>query len=147
MNPLTLTFDLLIPYTFMPLLIAVKSHCSVCWTSVPFSTALTTTFSSNDSSSCLIFTETCSHGLGRSSTDAASMSSTTVSCRLSWSSCLEYYRARFSARCCFCCTLQSCLTSLRVSALSATRTPMILTCTSALWPRRHRPLLSASLRA
>ena len=133
--------------TFTPLLIAVKSRCSVCWTSAPLSTALSTTFSSNDSSSRSVFAETRSRGLDRSSMDAASMSPTTVSCRPSWSSCLEYHRALFSACCCFCYTLWSCLTSSRVPASSATHTPMILKCTSALRPRWHRPLLSASLCA
>jgi len=136
--------------TFMPLLIAVKSLCSVCWTSAPLSTALTTTFSSNDSSSRSVFAETRWRGLDRSSWTLPACR-LQRSRRLSWSSCLEYRnrRALFSARCCFCYTLRSCLTSSRVPALSTTRTPMILKCrpTSVRRPLRHRPLLSVSLRA
>ena len=127
----------------MPLLIAARSRCLVCYTWVPLSTA--STILPNGFSDCSSFVETRSRGSARSSKDDASKSPTTVSCRPSWCCCLECRRALFLARCCFCCIPLSCSTLSHISALSVTRTPTTLKCTSVLRPRRHRPLFSAFL--
>jgi len=104
--------------------IVKKWRCSACLTSVRPSTALITTF-------CYVIWSSRSalrahhwHRLGRSCTVAHSKFATLVNFQPSFYCSSVYHRGRSLGRCCFYCTLQSCLMSSQVLDLLDIRTRM-----------------------